>query len=108
MLHLGNEAFNNRRIPQTYTEQYEKTIVFSNPELSEIDMETNRSLISNDTPLNKSEILPAIVTSGNQGHLLAFQNLELFSNTMRDQWSIENNKTEWARVESLKKLYVAI
>ena len=49
------------QIHQGFTEEYNKTIVYSNPELQEIDIESKRNLtlVQGHDFLNFSQILPA-------------------------------------------------
>lgn len=69
MIYFAKEAENSDTyINQNYSEEFNKTIVYSNPELQEIDIETQRSLtfkeelddnVTAHRFLNYTEILPS-------------------------------------------------
>ena len=88
-------------IKQLYHEEFNKSIIYSNPELQEIDIEKKRVMIPQQLSyLNYSDILPS--------NHLSFDTLKKFNLIMNNHWETERNETEWQRIEYVKRLYVAI
>ena len=121
VIHLAKSS-TAAHINQYYVETYDKSIVFSNPELNEIDVESTRNLSlrtenlpNNETVhqyLHYSDILPSKLEQNGvweqDQNLLSFENLRKYNKIMYDQWNTERNQTEWLRIENIKKLYVTI